>query len=110
MKYQAQRIALAEWEGWTPHSVRDANSMWFSPGEKHRLLERTKWIPTYSSLDDMRPLRLKLKQDEKVKFLNILRLDILSRRLNLISDFDLLQSTVEEQREALLRAIGKWID
>jgi len=41
MTDQEQLIAVAEVLGYTPHSVRAHNSMWFRPGEKNRLLERT---------------------------------------------------------------------
>jgi hypothetical protein len=46
------RVKCAEAMGWTPHAIRSCDSMWFHPGEKHRLLERTNRIPKFTrSLD-----------------------------------------------------------
>lgn len=73
---EEMNIAICEWLGWTPHSIRAENSMWFRPNEKHRLLERTKQLPDHitgpEALGNMHEAEERLAWDQLMKYADLL--------------------------------------
>jgi hypothetical protein len=115
MKPEAQRIAIAEFCGWTgitrtKGGSLNPNLLWwgYEPKTKANMA-----VPDY--LNDLNAIvdatsRLSSNPQWVVDFLNNLRTIVGAQTQRKVSDFLLLHSTCAQRAEALLRTIGKWRD
>ncbi len=116
--------ALAEWRGWKhrlathdnpverhgmklPNYFGDDIEAWCHDSMDGVYAEPPNYVADLNAIADPRAA---LDQAQRVAFLNALRAILAKRWKRPISDFDLVCAEAHEQAEAILRAIGKWVN
>jgi hypothetical protein len=109
MKYESQRIAMAELEGYTDirpieSSIDDSIIGYF--GKINRITKCQPWPPNYDTLDDCQRVfkGMKLITREHV-FVRVRRMLLEQGNHVPLSEFE---ATPEQWRTAILKAVGKW--